>query len=445
MCDTFVVMPSSSKNHKTWFAKNSDRSPNEPNLIIYTKAKEYNTATNPTVKLTYISIPQVESTNSVLMVKPSWTWGCEMGINNRGVTIGNEAVFNRHTKGEDSLIGMDICRLVLERCSSAFEGMRMIGELIVEYGQGGNCGFDSDFHYDNSFIIADSSEAYVVETFKHSWVGKKIDDLYAISNVLTIEKDWDYCSENLSSKKGKLNFTKYNDVLRTYYSGGGIRRFEVCLSLLDDRDGPLIKTITGIFLGQQAMERGKAVGIDYESCRGTLRRHREDGGAMESPCMHYGGLFSSQTTGSMICCAEDNFVSVTGGSAPCRSVFKQFSLEGELPFGDNEDEATQYWLRRELIQRNILGGKIERDDYLRRAAEVEKEIDLLADALFIAKPTDFNRRVFDIEDKFVAELFDRCSVNIDDITPKLGNKSSIRRWREKNKVFLSLIAEHELR
>ena len=89
---------------------------------------------------------------------------------------------------------MDICRLVLERCERAKSGANLICSLVEQYGQGGNCGFDKTFYYDNSYIVADSEEAYVVETVGRLYAVKKVEDLYAISNQLTIQRDWDYAS-----------------------------------------------------------------------------------------------------------------------------------------------------------------------------------------------------------------------------------------------------------
>ena len=64
-------------------------------------------------------------TNAVLLGKPYWIWGAEMGANAHGVVIGNEAVFTRvpHEK-QPGLIGMDLLRLGLERADTAGGGCR---------------------------------------------------------------------------------------------------------------------------------------------------------------------------------------------------------------------------------------------------------------------------------------------------------------------------------
>ena len=48
------------------------------------------------------------------MSKPAWMWGAEMGANEHGVAIGNEAVWNRLSDTEydavPRLLGMDLLR-----------------------------------------------------------------------------------------------------------------------------------------------------------------------------------------------------------------------------------------------------------------------------------------------------------------------------------------------
>jgi hypothetical protein len=93
------------------------------------------------VKCTYIEIEQAEETYEVLLLKPYWIWGAEMGCNEYGLNIGNEAVFTKEPNGKESLIGMDMLRIALERCKTSKEAVDLIVQLLEMYGQGGNCGW----------------------------------------------------------------------------------------------------------------------------------------------------------------------------------------------------------------------------------------------------------------------------------------------------------------
>lgn len=52
--------------------------------------------------------------------------------------------------------------------------------------------------YDNSYIIAHSREAWVLETGGNHWVARRISQgTTSISNTLSIERDFDLTSEGL--------------------------------------------------------------------------------------------------------------------------------------------------------------------------------------------------------------------------------------------------------
>jgi secernin len=135
LCDTVVATAEVTADGVTVFGKNSDREPNEAHHLLRIPASDHSSGSR--VQCTYIDIPQVSHTNAVLLAKPFWIWGAEMGANERGVVIGNEAVFTRvpYEKGK-GLIGMDFLRLSLERASTAREAVFIITELLDEYGRG---------------------------------------------------------------------------------------------------------------------------------------------------------------------------------------------------------------------------------------------------------------------------------------------------------------------
>src|SRR6056297_709536 len=134
MCDTMVLV----EPGRVLFAKASDRDPNEAQLLAWHPAATHPAGT--TVRCTHLDIPQVPRTHAVLLSRPFWMWGAEMGANEHGVTIGNEAVFTREPYAQVGLTGMDLLRLALERATTAQEALDVIVGLLDEHGQGGGCG-----------------------------------------------------------------------------------------------------------------------------------------------------------------------------------------------------------------------------------------------------------------------------------------------------------------
>ena len=66
-------------------------------------------------------------------------------------------------------------RLGLERGSCARESLDVITKALETHGQGGPCSDSSgSWFYHNSFIIADRSEAWVLETAANFWVAEKV-------------------------------------------------------------------------------------------------------------------------------------------------------------------------------------------------------------------------------------------------------------------------------
>ncbi len=209
-CDTWLALGNATARGITLLAKNSDRPlfDSQP-LILHPRALWPEGAL---IDLGRVRIPQVRETFATLGSSPYWCWGYEEGINEFGVAIGNEGV---DTKPLRQMIaeadagrapafgptGMDLLRLGLERGRTAREALDVITTFIERYGQfgAGLPGAGLEGAYDNSFIIADGREAWVLETAGRKWAAKKITEGTAsISNKLSLEKDWDLASTDIA-------------------------------------------------------------------------------------------------------------------------------------------------------------------------------------------------------------------------------------------------------
>ncbi len=321
MCDTVVVV----RPEGVLFAKNSDRDPNEAQVLEWHPARDH--PPDARVPCTWVEIRQVRHTRACLLSRPFWMWGAEMGTNEDGVTIGNEAVFTRAPYERVGLTGMDLVRLALERAASAREAVETIVDLLETHGQGGGCGHeDRRFTYHNSFLVADPGEAYVLETAGRRHAVERVEGVRAISNGLTIP-----------------SFTRHGDPLRTRVSRCRTRRARV-----------------------ESLAAGAREPADLMR---ALRDHGEGHagpvyslltGAMGAPCMHAGGvLAASQTTASWVAVLAPTGIShwVTGTAAPCTGLFKPVSVDAPVDFGatpGDRDDGASLWWRHERLHRRVM-------------------------------------------------------------------------------------------
>lgn len=74
------------------------------------------------------------------------------------------------------LLAHYILRLGLERGKDAKEALDTITSLLKTTGQGGNCSDEpgGDWAYHNSFLIADATQAWILETVGEHWAAQKI-------------------------------------------------------------------------------------------------------------------------------------------------------------------------------------------------------------------------------------------------------------------------------
>lgn len=319
MCDTLVVV----RDEGVWFAKNSDRDPNEAQVLDWQPARHWQPGAK--VRCTWIEIPQVARTWAVLLSRPFWMWGAEMGANEHGVVIGNEAVFTDQPLADSGLTGMDLLRLALERSTTADEAVQTIVSLLEAHGQGGGCGHeDRRFSYHNSFLVADPRVAFVVETAGAHHAVEPVRGARSISNGLTIPA---FAEDHA-------------DPLRGWVARCAVRR-----------------------------SRTEALAAQARGPRDLMRILRDHGegrevpayswlnGCMDAPCMHAGGLVAaSQTTASWVADLGAGRHWVTGTAAPCTGLFKPVSVQDPLDLGptpsDQPDDSL--WWRHERLHRAVM-------------------------------------------------------------------------------------------
>ncbi|MBT9383511.1 C69 family dipeptidase [Pseudooceanicola sp. CBS1P-1] len=193
MCDTLLVLGPLSADGRSYFAKNSDREPNEAQYLTRVPAASHAPGTR--LRTTYAELPQAERTHACLGSRPWWIWGFEHGVNEHGLTIGNEAVWSRlPADPEPGLLGMDLLRLTLERARDADEGLAVLTGLLERYGQAGRAAVTRDMFYHNAFLLADGRRGWVIETAGRHWAARRVTGWATISNVYQIGSDYDLIS-----------------------------------------------------------------------------------------------------------------------------------------------------------------------------------------------------------------------------------------------------------
>jgi secernin len=210
-CDSFVVMPAASADGTMLLGKNSDRPVNETQPLRYLRSRR--PSPSERLRLAYVEIPDARETLAHVGASPYWCWGHELGLNERGVAIGNEALFTRDLalnqqraraggSPEPGILGMELLRLGLERGRTAVEAVEVMTALLERHGQWG-AGVPgkpaAEGAYDNSYLIADGREAWVLETTGRRWVAASVrHSTWSISNQATIRTDWDRASDDIA-------------------------------------------------------------------------------------------------------------------------------------------------------------------------------------------------------------------------------------------------------
>ncbi|HNB51955.1 MAG TPA: C69 family dipeptidase, partial [Anaerolineales bacterium] len=274
---------------------------------------------------------------------------------------------------------------------TARAALDVITSLLEKYGQGGNEGFSFKFFYHNSFLIADATSAWKLETAGRQWVAQQIKDVGATTNALTITTQYDLASKDLvqyaiqqgwCKSPADFNFKQcyggpgfYPSYLYTLLGRGDQRQARL-MSLLNQNKGQLTPQIIMNIL----RDHGASAATDPNWSPGP-------GFFENTVCMHagFGPIRVDQSCGSLVSrlTATGQNHWATGSSAPCTGIFKPVwvdALPNTGPAPTGRYNHVSLWWRHESLHRAIL------QDYAHRLAafhpeQAALEAQFIADAL----------------------------------------------------------------
>ena len=379
MCDTLCTPGPSGMV----FAKNSDRPPGEVQVVWPFGRRA---SAGCTLRTQYLTMDDTGA-HATFLSCPTWLWGAEHGVNEHGVAIGNERVATTHDAAQapPALIGMDLVRLGLERARSAAEAVEVVGDLLAAHGQGGIADAAHQDAYDSSFLIADPTDIFVLDTAGADYAAAAFPAGTAISNRHTLTTQWTAASASLAAGD---DFGRYRDVTedtayadvrltasRAFLSSaptGGLTAAAIAAHLRDHGTGPWGAPGSA---RRQAQSPPVAIG---EDSRGV------------TVCMHVRGL--CVTASSMIAELPSAIadgaplrVFVAPGS-PCASVYVPAfprTVSGPPPFVPVELSGEELWHAADAVR-----ARVEDDPAaLERVREVldPVEDELWADAADVAE------------------------------------------------------------
>lgn len=382
MCDTLVALQSATLSGSVIFAKSADCEVNEANALVRIPRQKH--TPGEALRITHLMIPQAPETYEVILTKAFWTYGCEIGINEFGLAMGEEAVYTTEASKEDrdGIIGPDLMRLALERAKNCREAIEVMTSLLEEYGQGGSAELKGNSHFDSSFLMSDAQEAYILETAGRQWAVKRVDSIGSISNLLQIGTDWDQIS--LKSGDQKLDWAHTFGLPEVPPTLGSPERQSITYGCLD--------STLGRFDLKAAFELMRHHGDGYHPA--TAPAHR-------NICVHAGPQENRwwQADGVMVTevSPEGKVAWVTGTSGTCVSIFKPVFPGVELPdigpLPTEHFDPRSLWWKHELLHRRAMA------DFEVLVPEIRSNFDTLEDSFLaqskaVMKGTDEEKREF---------------------------------------------------
>lgn len=371
MCDSFVALGNSTESGSVLLAKSADTEINEAEHIVRVPRRDY--GAGALVRITHLNIPQAPRTHEIILGKSFWSWGAELGANEHGVAVGNEAAFSNQKAEKDGTCCVDLLRLAVERATTAREGAEVIGHHVETFGQGGNCQMMGNYAFDSGLLVADANEAYVVNCAGRHWAAREVEDVMAISNRYQIADDWDLSS--LAPGNGaKPDFRAMFADEALEEKCGALRRETAAQQRLDARKGGLtVRDMADIL--RHVGDDEAAYDVCYE-------------GVPDKVCMHAAPYEDRwwQATGAMIADTGAHGITVwmTGTSATDLSIFKPLFFGAAMPDVGPAPAGTftegSLWWKHERLHRRAMA------DYKTLKPEIRADFDALETEFFAEAP-----------------------------------------------------------
>ncbi len=388
MCDSFVALGNSTASGNVLLAKSADTEVNEAEHLVRIPRARHGDGS--LVRITHINLPQARETAEIILGKSFWSWGAEIGCNEHGVAVGNEAAFSNQKEAKDGVVCLDLLRLVLERARTAREGVEIAGHHVETYGQGGNCQMMGNYWFDSGLLIGDRKEAWVVNCAGRQWAARQVKDVMAISNRYQITDDWDLSSLTANGG-GKPNFRAMFADETKEHGCASMERESAAMARLRSRRGEISV--------RDMADTLRDVGEDYEVGRDDRPTRI---------CMHAGPHESRfwHATGAMVTEAGEEGVTVwmTATSATDLSVFKPLFFDAAMPEIGPAPSGTytagSLWWEHERLHRRAMA------DYKALKPDIRGAFDALEEEFFREAPS-VQRGSAALKSEFVADCWRR--------------------------------------
>lgn len=331
-CDMVVAVGPATVDGRTLFGQNCSRHGASFQPLFRAVGRHY--ALGEMIRTPELNLSQAGHTYTVLGSQPFGIWGFTHGVNDQGLAVGCTAYQTKLSTAKVGLAGTDLVRLLLERSHRAIQAVEMLADLLKRHGQARSAADTGDESGDHGFLIADASEAYLVETAADHWVYQEIRQVRAASNVCTIHQDWNWISAGLSSaaiEKGwwpcdgsKLDFA---DALSDRPTGlaSALRRWGRATLLLEQQNGHMDLPFLRRLLSDH-----------YEGTHFEVDPMTNQPGPLPL-CQHSLDSTHPGTIASMVVELDARperlrYASCAFGP-PCINIFLPIFLEGDLPAG----------------------------------------------------------------------------------------------------------------